>query len=407
MFKSKLAWLAYGNISIKIFGFLVFATISKTLPQAEYAKYAYYLLIIGAALELVNSGLFQGIQNEVSRNLSNVKYLKLLIGTSVGLGFLVSTFSALFVILYISIADPNANVNGLSLALYIGVSCYIVFSTAYSLMNIIFIGIKDSKQYFCSVIIQGIFSFASILLLLVNGFGSPDNILACIGVSYFTGVLFQLKRIRPNFLINSTVIKKLFSRGKWYALWSFTSIIESRIDLYFLSILSTSKEFAIFDVSTKYLVIGQILTSTLAQKFLPEILDSSCEEDKKKQFTVLNRTTQKLVLVNNILSIPVALFIFVFYSGEYNESIYCFFILTLAMIFNIRNMNNTAKIISDGEEYLLFIVMCIVVLIKFPMAWFLIAKFNEIGASISVVLAQAISFVLFAYFTKKLNRKKI
>jgi O-antigen/teichoic acid export membrane protein len=407
MLKSKIAWLAYGNISIKIFGFLIFAIVSKTLPQSEYAKYAYYIFIIGIALELVNSGLIQGVQNEVSKNISNEKYLKLLIDSSVSLGFLFSIASAIFVIGYLSVDKIDGKIDGISPKLYIGLFIYIIFSTAYSVMNIIYIGIKESKQYFYSIITQGIIALVLVILLLVNEYKSPDNILICIGVSYVAGTLLQMKWIRPSFSISSKAISKLFSKGKWYALWSFASIIESRVELYLLSVLSTPKSFAIFDVSTKYLLIGQVLTLTLAQKFLPEILGSRSASDIKEQLSVLDKTTYKLILFNFILSIPVAVFIFIFYSGEYNESIYCFVILTLAMTFNIRNMNNTTKIISNEKEYLLFVVMIIVILIKIPVSWLLIVNLKEIGASISVLLAQALSFVMFAVTAKKMNNNKL
>lgn len=273
-------------------------------------------------------------------------------------------------------------------------------------MNIIFIGLKESKWYFFSIMAQGVIAFALVMLLLTNGLQSASSILVCVGISYSLAALLQLRKIRPTFSLSKTAYLRLFNKGKWYALWSFASIIESRIDLYLLSVISSSRSFAIFDISIKYLVLSQVLTMTLTQKILPEILGSSCDYDKKEQFTALNNTTHKLLLVNAILSIPVVIFIFVYYSGRYNESINCFLILSLAMMFNIKNMNNTAKIISEGKEDWLFIVMCIVVLFKIPMAWLLIDKINEIGASISVVLSQALSFLLLGIVAKRLNGSK-
>lgn len=391
---NKVTFLILANLTQKLFTFSAFALISKLLTKNEYGKYVYYILIIGFVLELVNAGLFQGIQNDISKKKELHFECKQSIDAAFTFNLLLSLLSFFIVFIFYFI-NLNKSENIFVIVVFL---IFILTSSLNSLSNIVFIALQKSKLFLSSVIIQGFFLFFFLFPIFYLNIQSAVLILFAFCLSYFFSNLFQFFKLRPKFNINHNQLINLFNKGKWYILWSLVSVLESRTDIYLLSTLSDFSQIAVFDIASKYMIIGQVITTILSQKFMPELLSNSNDFEISKK---LKKVSFFLIPILVVLIIPISIFIKLFYSGLYDDSIFCYIILTIALIFNMLNINNTSKIILNNNEKYLFIISFLIFIVKIPIALFFISNFNVIGAAISTSLIQIIAFYSFFIFTKK------
>jgi O-antigen/teichoic acid export membrane protein len=396
---NKVAFLVFANLTQKFFTFSAFALVSKFLSREEYGTYVYYLLIIGIVLELANAGLFQGIQNDISKKSTIESERQKSINASYTSTLVLSLFCFLFVILFYSFnkekfSYQGFNSNILALIFFI----FILTSSLNSLGNIVFIALQKSKLFFLSVLFQGFTLLTILTFLLFFKFQNANTVLIVFSFSYFISSAFQIYKIKPRLSIQKSQFIEVFNKGKWYVMWSFISVLESRTDIYLLSKNSNFTSIATFDIASKYMIIGQIITTILSQKFLPELLANTERLSIEKQ---LKKSTIFLIPALALLIIPIGLFIRFFYAGKYDVSIVCYIILTIALIFNMLNINNTSKLISNNFEKYLFILSLITFVLKLPIAIFLVSKYNVIGASVSTSITQILSFFVFYGFIKK------
>lgn len=381
----------------RFFTFAIFAFLSKYFSSIEYGNYVYIILIIGLSLELSNSGLFQGVQNEISRTKFQVNERCNIISAS----YFSTTFIVLINIFVVCIIyfSNRSNIyqiySTFELVLFIG--GFIISSSFFSLGNIILIGSSNVRSLFISNLIQGILSLVFIIILFTSQRQNAVLVLFSLSLSYFITIIYQIFVVKPIVSFKYLYVKKLFNKGRWFVLWSLVSVLESRADSYLLSSKISLQAIAIFDIATKFLILGQLITSTLSQRYIPEILSNS-ELEINSSFR-LRKTTISFIPILFFLILPVSLFINVYYQGRYDKSIFCFGILTIGMCFNLLNILNTTKIIKYGAEKYLFILMTISLLIKLPIAFKLISEFDVFGASISSALSQFITFVIFYFFT--------
>jgi O-antigen/teichoic acid export membrane protein len=398
---NKNFFLVFANFAQKFFTFSAFAFVSKNLTTKEYGNYVYLLLIIGIVLELVNAGLFQGIQNDISKKIYLQDECKISINKSYTSIIILSVICFLIVFfMYIlnsrSLQNENYNIKFILFTFFI----FILTSSLNSLGNIVFIATQQFKLFLISILTQGISLLFLLAILFYNKLQSSIIILFVFAISYFIANVFHLYKIKPKLIFDYNSFFSVFNKGKWYILWSIISVLESRTDMYLLSRKLSLTSLAIFDIATKYLIIGQILTTILSQKYLPQLLannDRSIIEQKLKKVSLIS--VPFLIL----LIFPVGLFINIFYNGKYNDSILCYIIMTVALIFNLLNINNTSKLISNNLEKYLFFISFICFCIKIPISVILIENLDSIGAAIATSFAQITAFILFFIFVKRLT----
>lgn len=397
--KSRIASLALANFSQRVFTFLSFVLISRFLTPNEYGKYAYFLLVIGVVTELINAGFFQGLQNEISRNTSNANILKSIINISYFTNFVLSIICCSVVCLIYFVLESDI-ISFKDKTILGGIFVLFIFcSSYYSLGNIVFIAKQDAKNFFLSIFFQGIISLFLLSFFLYFDFKYAKIILLGFSFSYLFGVLFQTSKLKPVFHADLNAFFKILNKSKWFFLWSVSSVFESKIDMFFLSRNLNYSSLAVFDIASKYLIIGQVIITTLSQRFIPELLskkDGGFDIQQK-----IKKSSLFLIPFLILLIIPIGLFINIFYSGRYNDSIINYAILTIAMIFNLLNINNTSKLISNNLEKYLFFLTFFAFLIKIPISYLFIMKLNTIGASVSTSMNQLLTYLIFLLFIKK------
>jgi O-antigen/teichoic acid export membrane protein len=232
------------------------------------------------------------------------------------------------------------------------------------------------------------------------GYKNPFIVILVIGFSYLLSSWQAIK-----FLLNGQSIefKKIYEMAVDalpYGTWAILSVLESKIDLYFLSLLSDKNNFVLFEIAIKYMIFGQFLNTIISQYFLPKLMSSE-GLNSYEIYRNMNYSFVWAAFLNIFIGIFIYIFLIYFYTDFKSNSSDIFAILIIAIFFNGLTGAPSAWLIFKSQQSKLPMIMLFVIIFKIPFGFYLVHNFGAHGAAISMVVAQILSFSMIFYVFKR------
>lgn len=392
LFFSPEAHVAISNIFNKAVSFLVFSLISKHLLPGEYANFVIIMAVILAVSELGNTGILQGVTRHLAVCRANSNSVDGVVFTALINGILIFLFIMVFFALGIEFGFLNDAVRDNSVLM----SLYIVLSILMSIFNSTFNGLGRYSEYAFTLVISGSVLLLSTLFLFVFNDLSVSVLLGAYILSMSFSIFFQAYRLRDfiDLKYKSHITNNIWSFGKWYTVWAVFSILDNKFEVFLMSAISSPIQLAVYDVSTKYLLLVQVFISSAVTILNPELVAAKTDIEL---CVIKNKTKriQRLLLLWCIMSIPIVYyFIDYYYGGRYDQSGFCYMIQSIGVVFLIYTFPLSAEIYRLGKPQFFMIAAITSALTKILFSLLLIPVWGSIGAAICFVLSSVAVYIL-------------
>lgn len=222
------------------------------------------------------------------------------------------------------------------------------------------------------------------------------------------GLLFCLnKEIKlKSFSFNLKFFKLLFIQAWPLLMGAILTALYARFDQVLIKYFLTAEDLGIYGtgiiLSQLWLIIPSIIIPVVFPK-IAEFKNLSNEAKYKKTIYIFYG-------VLNYLAVFIILFIFIFgdfiveylYGPEYLDSIYILKILILNLIIQFQSHLTSSLLIIEDEENYLFIIKLVSVVSNVLLNILLLSKFGIQFAAYSLLISSILSWLIMAYFNKKM-----
>ena len=174
-------------------------------------------------------------------------------------------------------------------------------------------------------------------------------------------------------------------------------MLQTRLDLYFVAILLTKDELAVYQVLLNFIILTQAATGYIIQPFLKEIY--------RMNRNLLSRFSQKFTLYGLIIAIPATLSIGLIMEKIYGISISTT-VLVLSFCYIVPIFYYTIRVyilLKIKKEALVLFTGISVLILSLPLNYYLISIFRFTGALSAGVAGEFLSLLFYYYFERRVG----
>ncbi len=395
------------NLTSNAINFLSFLIIARVLSNDDFGRLAVIMAIITGISDISNLGMnattirytaifrSKNESEKISILLSTVFTNILAIGILIVISF--SVFSKFLTEVFLRDTDYN---------LFMILSSFgIIVALQYSFFSAVFQGLQRFKSYLYFTIILSLIKITLVIFIYFSGAFNLLNVFLILAFTPLVSILISKiwlrdYRISP-FLYKRSMVKETFGFSKWIILWSFCTIIQSRVSTYLLASLTTMAEVSFYDMSKKLSNIIMFGLSSYASVLNTRL--ASITNKTELLFTV-KRNKLVPVAVSGVLILSMflfPLFLGFFFGTKYDGAIYPLAIILFGLIFYVWTFPYNSGLYSLGKSNTFFYQALIGLIIESGLAVLLIPSYGAIGAAISFVITYIVVMILSMFYFRK------
>jgi O-antigen/teichoic acid export membrane protein len=395
---SNFAIIFISNLSARILGFIAFAMVSKNLEANDFLSLILSNVIILSCTDISIAGLNQSIIREFSKLESKSKRWSANLGSAIILAMIISLACAvcIYVFLYVGIKLPTYTAGIFAI--------YSIFNTLNTCFASIFTGSRQFHFYSAVTVLPILLQVIFIVSVLFS-IGISLVVLALISLiaASITSIIFIIMLSGAfKWGVNYRILKRHWTFGRYYYLWSIISTLENRAD-YFILYKFMPASIPVLEIANRFLQIIQYFISSTVTVLLP-----GSSGQRKLPFKYLNQllgSQKKLLLAchiaNLFLVLVVTAFIHFYYDGRYDEAIYLYGLFSIAMIFVIKTIPYNVKFFRAGDSKGIATGGLVASAIRIISLISLLNFMGIIAAGISMISSQISLWIYFRYKAKK------
>lgn len=391
-------WLSLAEVFTKGIAFLIFIWLARHFGPEIYGQWAFALSFVSLFAILVDFGFSTLTIRELARDKSkSSQYIDNILAMKLILGLIVMGL-VVFVIQFLG-KEPEVVKLVYFLAFYIVINNFVTFFQsifrAYEKMQ--YEAICKAIQNLSLLGLSAFFIFNNNSILTISyGFVS----------SALMGLLFSLIFIWCCFSkfflkIDLKICQKIL-RKAWPFLFSgIFYMVYFSIGSVMLGIFSNIKQVGYYNVAYNLFTAVFIIPRIITMSFFPK-LSYFYEKDKLRFREIFCKFKSVLI----IIGFPLALFLFLFsdfiiikiYSQGYSSSIILLKILSIIILFRFLTYAYGLFLTSANEQKQIVKIQGLATLLNIILNYFLIVKYNAIGAAIAVLITELILLMLYYLF---------
>jgi len=389
-------WLTLSEVFTKGVSFVIFILLARHFGPEIYGQWAFALGFVGLFAILVDFGFTTLTIRELAKDKSKTsQYVDNILAMKLILGLIV-----LFLIFIVS-QFLNENEQTLKLIYFLGL--YVVVNNFATFFQSVF---RAYEKMYYETICRGV---QGIILLLLSVFfiANSASILTISYVYIFSAIIAFLLSL---FFIRC-YFEKFFLRVKWKICkeilkesWPFLFsgifyMIYFKIDSVMLGLLSNMKEVGYYGAAYNIFIAFFIVLEIISASFFPK-LSFFYKNDRVK----FKKVFLDFKLVITAISIPLTIMAFSFsgfiiskiYSPRYFISITILKILSVIILFRFLAHIYSWFLTSVNEQKKVAMVQGLTALLNVVLNYFLIIKYQAIGAAIATLITGL--FLLGSYY---------
>lgn len=371
----------------------LFATnlvLARSISQDAFGVFGLVLSVLGAVADFSDFGLNAAFLRFASfyhgqRETNKLMYLvKLIWGWRLGLSFAV-TICGLFVsgVLAHSIYHEATLTPYLRLA-FLGVGG-VILSTA------IGVYLQATERFFVAAVANGVKGGLRLLVVGVLLVSGVTNLLWLL-LAYITipwlvmfGTLSYLPKNFTHVIFSqkeaSAIKSKLFSFSVWVMVWSFLTIISSRVEQTFLSRYLTLKDVAIYSVGMQLIAFYTYMLQSMTTVLSPKMNAKGSVAEIQTLLRSMYRKIIPLVVVLAVCIYPTKFFIPLLFGPEYVSSMAVYVITSYGILLNFVVLPWSLMISALNATKALAVGGVLQLFVSLGGNIFLIPRFGVIGAA--------------------------
>jgi len=399
-------WLILSELFTKGITFVIFIWLARHFGPKIYGQWAFALNFVSLFAILVDFGFSALTIRELAINKSkSSQYIDNILTMKLILGLIVLGLIA-FIIQFLG-KEPEVIRLVYFLAFYIVINNFVTFFQSIFRAN-------EKMQYetICRAI-QGLSLLALSAFFIINNNPILTISYAYIGAALI-GVLFSLIFIWRYFSkfflkINWKICKKILKKSWPFLFSGIFYMIYFRIDSVMLGMFSNMKEVGYYNAAYNLFIAIFIIPEIITMSFFPK-LSYFYERDKLKFRKIFSNF--KLIIV--IISLPLTVLLFLLsdfviikiYSQEYSASINLLKILSIIILFGFLARIYSWFLTSADEQKQVAKVQGLAALLNIILNYFLIIKYQAIGAAIATLIT-GLALLVFYYLFFRIKWKII
>lgn len=398
-----------GSTLSRLLNFISFLLIAKGLSVPDYGILSVLLSLIATLGDLVNSGLtastmrYTAIFNEQKEKEKIGKLLSTSILNTIILTLIV-VIVTIFASGFLSQLLFKADYRFLLVISAVG----ILTTFLYSNLNSILQGLQDFKGMFILSLVFGIERLIPISLLFFGQQMSIPAMVFLFAFTPFTPILIGLWLIISRhkvpvslFKYDIGIVKEMFDFGKWMSLWSVVAIVQSRMDVYLLSILTTTTQVALYDVSGKFVSIVGMGLGAYANVINPKIASFTDKEKIKNEIRKIVKVTALLTLGLVVGFIVLPFVIQIIFGPKYDGSLLPLRIMLGGLVFYLWTFPFNSALYAIGKSNSFFFTALFQLIANTIASLVFLPSFGAVGASFSYVIVNAVALAGSYFFYRK------
>ena len=386
----------------KVITFAYFAILARNLSPDDLGKYYLALSITSMFIIFIDLGQANVLTREVAKSKEKAKnFLQTIIAIKLPL-------IVLSVILVIILSFSLGYEELTKRLIYIALICMVLDSLSTTFFAVIR-GFHNLKyESVISVIYQVIVLIFGLLSLKIGlGLEYLMLVLALASVLkfIFSGLLIVFKYKLSLFpIFQKTEIKFLFSLSVPFALYGIFQKIYMYLDTILISVLANDYFVGIYQIAFKIVFALQFLPLAFVASLYPAF--ALYWTDNKRQLDIsFERAMQYLTIISLPICvgiIAIADKIVIIFKPEYINAIIPLQIIMISLPFIFLNFPIGSLLNACDKQKINTIIMGIALVVSIIINIILIPKFQAIGASITVLITNALIFILGIYQAKKI-----
>jgi len=402
--------LFVGNIFSRGLNLISYIILAKALTTEDYGTLTVILSVITTMGDLINSGLTASTMRFTSQfagKNNKEKISRLLATISINTVLLTIAFVGVSVIFSGTLSHYflNGNYETLLIVAAFGLFTTFIFSNLYSMLQ----GLEDFSGMILITTIFGLERLIAIFTLSTTNNLSIQNGVYLFVVTPLIAIIVALSRLRMkhklslNFFNNYdfAIFKETLGFGKWMSAWSVVSIIQSRLDIYLLSSLTTSTQVSYYDIAQKFSSIVGMGLSAYANVINPQIAKLT------KKMLIINEVKKSLkvtllmstMLIAGIFILPPV--IQLIFGDKYSDALTPLRIMLGGLFFYMLTFPYNSAMYALGKSRAFFYTVTIQLIGNLIASYILLPRLGAIGASFSFVIVNFIAFICSYFFYRK------
>lgn len=397
------------NLLSKVLGFLIIFIIVKQLSVPDYGKLTVLLAIITTVSEMVAAGLNASILRYTAIYRENQEKLNKLLVTNliniffIGLGIIILVYFTSSSISLLILGNEN-----FSKQIEI-VSYGVLFTFLYGALLSFFLGLQNYKAYFIYSILFQLIRLIILLLIIDQSLISIDSFLVLfvitpvvtflIGIFFIKNLKFKIK------YYDKEIVKETYHFGKWMFLWAIVVVVQSKMDIFLLSSLTTPEDVSYYDIAQKFVLMSMIVFTSYGAVLKPRMSVLTSKEsilsEVKGTYKVIFGFNLYIILLIFILPFIIKML----FGDDYINSIIPLQIMLASLILFVWTLPFNTSMYAFGKSNVFFFIAFINLIVNIISSLTFIPIFGAIGGSISFFIVN-VSSLLFSYIFYKYHLEK-
>lgn len=267
------------------------------------------------------------------------------------------------------------------------------------------------EMKFSSILIISERVLIVIILIAISQF---NDLITSYGISYllsnflvfFVGFFIIYKRKKFIYSFDSEIAKHILKYSAPFILFNFFSIIYYRLDIFLISNYYNQVQVGIYKASFQIIESIYFISLSLSVSLLPFFARMNKEENSKL-YQIYSFVIKEIMILGIFITITLIpnsdQILSILYKNKYvsGNSTFAVLSITIPLYFSSNVMGNL--LISIGKEKIQITSMIVSTFFKLLIMIILIKHFGILGAAISAVLSDSVSFLIQYWGTKKNN----
>ena len=389
-----------GDVAFKLISLFVTIYLARYLGTVGFGKYNFVFAYLAFFNIITDLGLQQILVREMSRNPSIASKL---IGNAYIIRIILTMFAIILAIVMITIMAYPADTT-----LYVYIASFTLLFISFSDFYTTIFQANLAMKY--SIISKLIFKFisAGLIIYLIFTGGTLTTILLATVFSEMIKMLlhyyFSRKFVKPVFVIDFSLWKRIFKESLPLALTSVIWIIYFRIDVVMLSMMQGDAAVGLYSAAYKLSGSLSLIPSAIVISLFP-IMSASFKESKR-QLAKVYRLGLKYILIA-MLPIVVGIaftadrIILLVYGAEFASSTIVLQILIWAILFGSMNSIMLNLLVAIDRQTLNAWTIGLGAVVNTILNLILIPIMSFTGAAITTVATNALMCCICFYFISK------
>jgi len=356
---------------------------------------SFFMIFTDLGLNTYSIREISKFKNRAQVYLSNLLILKVIL----------SILTLFFIIIFINIIK---NPYDTTLTIYLlGIS--FIFSSISGSFNSIFNAFQKMEFNAFSKIFNAILLFVLYMGSITLGYGIVGLATATIFVNIFMALINYglLKkyffRLKHKFSLNFA--KNLFKNALPFGLNTIFSLVYFKIDIIMLALLlKDNAAVGLYNAVTRLIVHSTFIPLILAQTIFP-IMSLYHKRSKKPLNKLLKKSLKYAFLISILISLFVLIFadkiILIVYGEQFLQATNALRILSIFYIFITLNIIIKTFLNSINKQRIVRNVILFGAGLNILLNFYFIPRYSYIGASITTLISEIISFIIFYIYIKR------